>query len=1042
MKKGFDKQKYSAIAVASAVVLMIAIVITSLAVTGNLKFPEPTTTTVPPTTQASTLNTAPTQKPTDDEVEVTFQKPERMQAVWLSAGVDYFISGNENFAEITSQIDTAIDAAAKYNMNTVIVPTVVKDKVIFAKSYKLKYILSDDTNDVFSYILRAAKEKGMFVYPIYNLQAGGFDPALESGMTDILNNVKLLVSSYEFSGILFDDYYFKKTDASYSAFEQTGGFDDYDTYKLHLTSSLINRAVTTAKKYGAGLYSGIVADAVYAKLVKNENGIESTGYAYEALIDGFCDTLSIVKKDMVNFVLVKNYCSLTDESARFDRVFKWWINAVLDAETDLYMGLSVTNVGDATKAGWAGTDQVVKQLKYMEGQDYNGVSFDSIKKMMEDKTGSTDVIIKYLSSTISANDLVFRDLSLTSPSQKTFTTYEDKFSLIGASDPNFPITLNGSTFERTEQGYFSLQCDLKPGVNKFVVSHKGIDTTITATYKVILIKEVKPDKDQALPGESQIMVTAIAKKGSKVTAKLGAMTVNMTESASDSDENANTEDSDFIRFVGTVILPKETSSVQDLGKISFTATLSGASETVYGGTFKINAAPPPTTTATTKVTTTSKPTTTKAPTSSADGSTASKPNTTQDIMDTNGTVTGGSKVIAQVITDQAELFKGNTVDDRSRPVYNYMPKGTLDYCGSSDIINYDDGALIYRKLNTGNSDGLGVRIYKKDIKLMTGTLPSTNSVTARSVEIKDRHTVITIDTLWKAPFYVEWLPQSYKNPNSSTSLNAYLVSDVTCKYIDITFAYAVSGQGKLDMTNNPLFKSAEWIKSGSNYKLRLHLKTEGKFYGFAANYNDYGQLEFKFLNPASIEKASNSYGYSLKGTVILLDAGHGGEDGGAVGSNKNYPEAKLNLMLAQEVEKELKALGATVVMTRSTDKTVSLAQRVEQTRAVLPDIFVSIHRNSAANSSATGYDSYYFYPFSKPLAQALYDKCTADGLFKKRSVNYYPFYVTRLTECPSVLTENGFVSNATELANLINSDFNKKQAKAITQGIVDYFKAQ
>ena len=73
-----------------------------------------------------------------------------------------------------------------------------------------------------------------------------------------------------------------------------------------------------------------------------------------------------------------------------------------------------------------------------------------------------------------------RELSITSPSKSDFLTYENSVAIIGASDPNFPLLLNGKEAERTADGYFSLQLDLKVGENKITFEHKGT----TKTFKI------------------------------------------------------------------------------------------------------------------------------------------------------------------------------------------------------------------------------------------------------------------------------------------------------------------------------------------------------------------------------------------------------------------------------------------------------------------------------------------------------------------------------------------------------------------------------
>ena len=186
-------------------------------------------------------------------------------------------------------------------------------------------------------------------------------------------------------------------------------------------------------------------------------------------------------------------------------------------------------------------------------------------------------------------------------------------------------------------------------------------------------------------------------------------------------------------------------------------------------------------------------------------------------------------------------------------------------------------------------------------------------------------------------------------------------------------------------------------------------------------------------------KADNEYGVSLKNTVIMIDAGHGGKDCGAKSDDGKTHESALNLALAKSLKNELEITGARVIMTRNDDSEVSLASRRAAVYKYRPNLFISLHRDWSADKSQHGFDAYYFYPFSTVAAQCIFDnaKTVIDG----RKVKYYPFYVTRVTDCPSILLENGFMTNDGELENLKNGAYTQKLAKAIAKGVCEYFRA-
>ena len=308
--------------------------------------------------------------------------------------------------------------------------------------------------------------------------------------------------------------------------------------------------------------------------------------------------------------------------------------------------------------------------------------------------------------------------------------------------------------------------------------------------------------------------------------------------------------------------------------------------------------------------------------------------------------------------------------------------------------------------------------------------------------MRGNKTVMTFDVDWKAPFKFDILPQAYRN--TSASKRDYSVKEVTFEYIDITFCYADSLELADTLEDNPVFSRAEVIEGDYDRVLRLHLKKKGAFYGWWSEYNDEGQLEFSFLNPATLKEADNEYGYSLEGITVAVDAGHGGKDMGALGFTEGIHEAQLNLKLALELERELTALGATVVMTRTEDVNPTALQRINTVVNSGADIAISVHRNAANRTSANGFDAYHFNPFTVDAARHLLEASLKTGVYRvpqSPMEKWHVFFLSRVTACPVVLTENGFVSNVEDYNNMLDDQKTALCAKALAEGVVNYFKA-
>lgn len=171
--------------------------------------------------------------------------------------------------------------------------------------------------------------------------------------------------------------------------------------------------------------------------------------------------------------------------------------------------------------------------------------------------------------------------------------------------------------------------------------------------------------------------------------------------------------------------------------------------------------------------------------------------------------------------------------------------------------------------------------------------------------------------------------------------------------------------------------------------------------------------------------------------VVVIDAGHGYQDPGAVGSQTT--EKKLNLALALKVEALLQNdPNIDVVLTRSDDTFLELKERVKVAEKLNADVFVSIHANSSGSSAASGTETYYQRSSSKKLAQTIHKYFVAATGFKDRGVQYGNFHVIRETTMPAVLLEVGFISNRTEESKMMDSAKQDQVAASVVKGIKEY----
>lgn len=192
---------------------------------------------------------------------------------------------------------------------------------------------------------------------------------------------------------------------------------------------------------------------------------------------------------------------------------------------------------------------------------------------------------------------------------------------------------------------------------------------------------------------------------------------------------------------------------------------------------------------------------------------------------------------------------------------------------------------------------------------------------------------------------------------------------------------------------------------------------------------------------------------TAKKPIIVIDAGHGGEDGGAVGKNGVY-EKELNLLISEDLCNILRASGFDVVMTRSSDimlydrntdykgrkKMLDLAARVKIAENTENCIFISIHMNSFPQEQYKGLQVYYSENneasplLAEKIQSTVSEHLQKDNSRKIKSASKNIFLLDRITS-PAVLIECGFLSNYEECALLCEKEYRQKLTLSLFYGI-------
>lgn len=184
--------------------------------------------------------------------------------------------------------------------------------------------------------------------------------------------------------------------------------------------------------------------------------------------------------------------------------------------------------------------------------------------------------------------------------------------------------------------------------------------------------------------------------------------------------------------------------------------------------------------------------------------------------------------------------------------------------------------------------------------------------------------------------------------------------------------------------------------------------------------------------------------------TVVIDAGHGGIDGGSVGKNGSV-EAELNLKYAKTLKQMMNDFGFNVVMTRENEnglysplaknkKKDDMKKRKEIIEKSNADFVISIHMNSYTSSS---HGAQVFYgagdETSKALAQKIQDYFIKNLVSARQEIKVGDYYILNAIKAPSVLVECGFLSNPAEEKLLASDEYKKEVCYNILLGVLSFF---
>lgn len=432
------------------------------------------------------------------------------------------------------------------------------------------------------------------------------------------------------------------------------------------------------------------------------------------------------------------------------------------------------------------------------------------------------------------------------------------------------------------------------------------------------------------------------------------------------------------------------------------------------------------------------------------------------------------KHLKTTTVSNSDIYKVNTyrLTVRTGPGTNYSAK---DYLKEGTTVTVISTSNNWAKVKYGSNNSTGYVSMKYLTKTGSSNSSSSSNVTTANIKVVTAHSLTLREgagTNYKAIGYLSkgtrvnvlstsgnwskvsvnnktgyvhssYLENPSNNNNTSGSTGSTIQETYQTKYVTAPDGLNIrSGAG----VNNKIvatmpYKAAVQVSTTVNNgwaKVKY-----GNVTGYV-NVNYVSSTKPADNNTTPSVPSTPSVSNSLKGKTIVIDPGHGGKFVGAQGIVK---EEVVNLQISLKVREELQAMGATVIMTRTDDTACSnssynadLACRPSMATKYNADAFISIHANSGG-SSANGVETYYYNASrgDQKLATYIVKEIASDVGMTNRGAKYGNFAVLRKSTVPSTLVETGFVTNANDAAKLGDSKYQALFAKAIAEGIEEYF---
>ncbi len=586
----------------------------------------------------------------DNTPVIFYSETDEMRGVWIAtvANINFPSKRDLSAKALRAEIDDIVSTSKSAGLNTIYFQVrPCADALYNSKLFPVSEYLSDkgelvDGFDPLAYIIEKAHENGMklsaWINP-YRVTYGSslylnhdltkldalhparlnpewtvaypdgmvyFNPGIPEVRDYIVEGIKEIVQNYDVDGIHMDDYFYP-----YPVYETVEGksvkavFDDAEEYQKYSDGIMsladwrrqnvnifVEQTYNAVKSIDPDVRFGISPFGIWANSSTNAKGSATNGL--QAYYDIYCDPISWIEGEYIDYICPQIYWEFSSKSAPFDVLVKWWSRAVDGTDIDLYIGHAAYRTDE-----FSYEEEIVRQIQYArQWMGYSGSVLYGYEQIKKNTCGLADSLASLYSAPVTYDTTVgaVEGVVVGKPADGRRTVL-DNLHLLAASDPNYPVFYEGEKVSRTKSGFFNIYLTLKEGDNKVTFIQNGKDYSIniikykssaSAEYTTLdgmQITSVYPTEDIILSPGTQISVSCRAPSGSSVTASVGNAVVKLKPSIYPPDNSEYMSE----LYEGVITLPSATVSgvLEDIGNITFAAEREGERAAAEGSSVKL-----------------------------------------------------------------------------------------------------------------------------------------------------------------------------------------------------------------------------------------------------------------------------------------------------------------------------------------------------------------------------------------------------------------------------------------------------------------------